>query len=110
VATSGVYRNTTINVDPEISLIDYQPRVPLSIAGEVRGPLFRVAAGKEMTFREQYALGPARAGRRYERTGDNRAKRVRKLRHEPEKVWQALTDPAQTASLGRVAHPSPILA
>lgn len=35
------------------------------------------------------------AGRRYERTGENWTLiLVRELRHPPEKVWQALTDPA----------------
>jgi uncharacterized protein YndB with AHSA1/START domain len=48
-----------------------------------------------MTDREQYSPGPAR-GARIERDGENwTLVLVRELRHPPEKVWQALTDPAQ---------------
>ena len=48
-----------------------------------------------MTHREQYAPGPA-AGARVEKDGENwTLVIVRELRHSPEKVWQALTDPAQ---------------
>ena len=48
-----------------------------------------------MTDRAQYAPGPAsgaRVRKRTERSG--RLFSVRELRHSPEKVWQALTDPA----------------
>jgi len=46
-----------------------------------------------MTNREQYAPGPASAQVR--KDGDNWTLiLVRELRHSPEKVWQALTDPA----------------
>jgi uncharacterized protein YndB with AHSA1/START domain len=47
-----------------------------------------------MTDREQYTPGPA-AGARIEKDGDKWTLiLVRELRHSPEKVWQALTDPA----------------
>lgn len=46
-----------------------------------------------MTDREQYAPGPAR-GAQVRKDGENWTLiLVRELRHSPEKVWQALTDP-----------------
>jgi uncharacterized protein YndB with AHSA1/START domain len=48
-----------------------------------------------MTNHERYTPGPA-AGARVEKDGDKwTLVLVRELRHAPEKVWQALTDPAQ---------------
>ena len=48
-----------------------------------------------MTAREHYTPGPA-SGARVEKHGDKWTLiLVRELRHPPEKVWQALTDPAQ---------------
>jgi len=48
-----------------------------------------------VTNREQYAPGPAR-GAQVEKDGENWTLiLVRELRHSPDKVWQALTDPAQ---------------
>ena len=48
-----------------------------------------------MTDREQYTPGPA-SGARIEKDGENwTLVLVRELRHSPEKVWKALTDPAQ---------------
>jgi uncharacterized protein YndB with AHSA1/START domain len=48
-----------------------------------------------MITREQYAPGPA-SGARVQKDGENwTLVLVRELRHSPEKVWQALTDPAQ---------------
>jgi uncharacterized protein YndB with AHSA1/START domain len=48
-----------------------------------------------MTDRELYAPGPA-SGAQVRKDGDNwTLVIVRELRHPPEKVWQALTDPAQ---------------
>jgi uncharacterized protein YndB with AHSA1/START domain len=45
--------------------------------------------------REQYAPGPA-SGAHVEKNGETwTLVLVRELRHSPEKVWQALTDPAQ---------------
>jgi uncharacterized protein YndB with AHSA1/START domain len=50
---------------------------------------------EKMTTREQYAPGPAR-GAQVQKNGDRWALiLVRELRHPPETVWQALTDPAQ---------------
>ncbi|HEX3940208.1 MAG TPA: SRPBCC family protein [Acidobacteriaceae bacterium] len=50
-----------------------------------------------MSDREQYAPGPAR-GAEIQRDGENWTLiLVRELRHSPEKVWKALTDPAQLA-------------
>lgn len=47
-----------------------------------------------MVDRKQYAPGPA-DGARIEKDGENwTLVLVRKLRHPPDKVWQALTDPA----------------
>jgi Activator of Hsp90 ATPase homolog 1-like protein len=47
-----------------------------------------------MTDREQYAAGPA-FGAQVEKGGEKWTLiLVRELRHAPEKVWQALTDPA----------------
>jgi uncharacterized protein YndB with AHSA1/START domain len=47
-----------------------------------------------MTDREQYAPGPAR-GAHIQKDGEKWTLiLVRELRHPPEKVWQALTDPA----------------
>lgn len=47
-----------------------------------------------MTAREQYAPGPA-SGARVKKDGEKWTLIVeRDLRHSPEKVWQALTDPA----------------
>jgi len=47
-----------------------------------------------MTHREQYTPGPAR-GADVRKDGDKWTLiLVRELRHSPEKVWQALTDPA----------------
>ena len=48
-----------------------------------------------MTDRERYAPGPA-SGARIRKDGEKwTLVLVRELRHAPEKVWQALTDPAQ---------------
>jgi uncharacterized protein YndB with AHSA1/START domain len=48
-----------------------------------------------MTALDQYAPGPAR-GAQVRKDGENwTLVLVRELRHSPEKVWQALTDPAQ---------------
>ena len=48
-----------------------------------------------MTAREQYAHGPANAAH-VQKDGDNwTLVLVKELRHPPEKVWAALTDPAQ---------------
>ena len=48
-----------------------------------------------MTDREQYAPGPA-GGAQVRKDGEHwTLVLVRELRHSPEKVWQALTDPAQ---------------
>jgi uncharacterized protein YndB with AHSA1/START domain len=48
-----------------------------------------------MTGPEQYTPGPA-TGARVEKGGDKWTLiLVRELRHSPEKVWEALTDPAQ---------------
>ena len=47
-----------------------------------------------MTHREQYTPGPA-GGAQVRKDGENWTLiLVRELRHSPEKVWQALTDPA----------------
>ena len=47
-----------------------------------------------MTYREQYTPGPA-CGAQVQKDGDKWTLiLVRELRHPPEKVWQALTDPA----------------
>ena len=49
---------------------------------------------KKMTDREQYTPGPA-AGAQVRKDGEKWTLiLVRELRHPPEKVWQALTDPA----------------
>jgi uncharacterized protein YndB with AHSA1/START domain len=48
-----------------------------------------------MTVREQYAPGPA-SGAQVQKDGEKwTLVLVRELRHSPEKVWAALTDPAQ---------------
>ena len=48
-----------------------------------------------MTVSEQYSPGPANIAH-VEKDGDNwTLVLVRNLRHAPEKVWQAITDPAQ---------------
>jgi uncharacterized protein YndB with AHSA1/START domain len=48
-----------------------------------------------MTAREQYAPGPA-SGAQVRKDGEKWTLiLVRELRHSPERVWQALTDPAQ---------------
>ena len=48
-----------------------------------------------MTDREQYTPGPA-SGAQVRREGEKWTLiLVRELRHSPDKVWQALTDPAQ---------------
>jgi hypothetical protein len=49
-----------------------------------------------MTNLEQYTPGPASGARAIKQDGDKWTLiLVRELRHPPEKVWQALTDPAQ---------------
>jgi uncharacterized protein YndB with AHSA1/START domain len=48
-----------------------------------------------MTVRDQYIPGPA-AGAQIRKAGEHwTLVLVRELRHSPEDVWQALTDPAQ---------------
>ncbi len=55
-----------------------------------------------MTEREHYAPGAA-SGAQIRKDGEKwTLVLVRELRHPPEKVWQALTDPAHCAS----GHPS----
>jgi uncharacterized protein YndB with AHSA1/START domain len=49
-----------------------------------------------MTDREQYTPGPASGAQIRKQEGENWTLIVvRELRHSPEKVWQALTDPVQ---------------
>src|SRR6476659_1900279 len=49
---------------------------------------------KKMTARQQYAPGPADA--QVQKEGESwTLVLVRQLHHPPQKVWQALTDPAQ---------------
>jgi uncharacterized protein YndB with AHSA1/START domain len=48
-----------------------------------------------MTDRLQYVPGPARGARVHKQGEKWTLILVRELRHSPEKVWQALTDPAQ---------------
>jgi hypothetical protein len=52
---------------------------------------------KKMTDRQHYTPGPA-YGAQVNKDGEDKSKwtliLVRQLRHSPEKVWQALTDPA----------------
>jgi uncharacterized protein YndB with AHSA1/START domain len=49
-----------------------------------------------MTSREQYTPGPATGAQVQKHDGEQwTLVLVRQLRHAPEKVWQALTDPAQ---------------
>jgi hypothetical protein len=53
-----------------------------------------------MTDRPQYAPGPANGAQVRKDVGDTESGKwtlilVRELRHSPDKVWQALTDPAQ---------------
>jgi uncharacterized protein YndB with AHSA1/START domain len=48
-----------------------------------------------MTYREQYTPGPANVAR-VQKVGEKwTLVLVKELRHAPERVWQALTDPAQ---------------
>jgi uncharacterized protein YndB with AHSA1/START domain len=52
-----------------------------------------------MTYREQYVPGPACGAQVRKDRGQNGEEKwtlilVRELRHSPEKVWQAITDPA----------------
>jgi hypothetical protein len=52
-----------------------------------------------VTDREQYTPGPAHGAQIRKAQGQNDEDKwtlilVRELRHSPEKVWQALTDPA----------------
>src|SRR5262245_38344937 len=50
----------------------------------------------EKTNRDQYSPGPAGGARIQKNDGEQwTLVLVRELRHSPEKVWQALTDPAQ---------------
>src|SRR5881397_3012110 len=59
-------------------------------------PSWRTIPGKEknVTKRERYITGPA-SGAQVRKDGDTWTLiLVRELRHSPEKVWQALTDPA----------------
>src|SRR5205809_3142329 len=54
-----------------------------------------VRVGGQMIDRQQYTPGPA-SGAQVRKDGDKWTLiLVRELRHSPEKVWQALTDPAQ---------------
>src|SRR5213596_3251366 len=54
-----------------------------------------VRVGGQMIDREQYTPGPA-SGAQVRKDGETwTLVLVRELRHSPEKVWQALTDPAQ---------------
>ena len=49
-----------------------------------------------MTNRDEYTPGPASGAQMRKQEGENWTLiLVRELRHSPEKVWQALTDPAQ---------------
>jgi uncharacterized protein YndB with AHSA1/START domain len=51
---------------------------------------------KNVTEREQYTPGPANVARVVEKGAEKWALvLVKELRHSPEKVWEALTDPAQ---------------
>ena len=53
-----------------------------------------------MTDREQYTPGPA-SGVQVRKDGEKWTLiLIRELRHSPEKVWQALTDPAHLREVG----------
>jgi len=54
-----------------------------------------------MTDRAHYTPGPA-SGARIEKENEDKwtLVLVRELRHSPEKVWQALTDPAPSSRVG----------
>jgi uncharacterized protein YndB with AHSA1/START domain len=57
-----------------------------------------------MNDREQYAPGPA-SGAQVRKDGEKWTLiLVRELRHSPEKVWQALTDPVQLRRVGALRH------
>src|SRR5215831_1326272 len=57
-------------------------------------PTKRKTRRKKMTDREQYTPGPA-SGAQVRKGGEKWTLiLIRELRHSPEKVWQALTDPA----------------
>src|SRR5262245_28632534 len=63
------------------------------VAGGLSPPS-RSRKEKTMTSRERYAPGPA-TGAQVRKEGDKwTLVLVREMRHSPEKVWQALTDPA----------------
>jgi uncharacterized protein YndB with AHSA1/START domain len=49
----------------------------------------------KMTYREQYTPGPATVAQVQKDGEEWTLLLVKQLRHSPEKVWQALTDPAQ---------------
>ena len=62
-------------------------------------PLRTAVKEKKMTDREQYTPGPASGAQIRKDRGQNGEEKwtlilVRELRHSPERVWQALTDPA----------------
>src|SRR5207237_307791 len=58
-------------------------------------PIKRRARRKQMSSRDAYSPGPAE-GALVQKEGDNwTLVLVRELRHSPEKVWQALTDPGE---------------
>src|ERR1700726_2453130 len=58
------------------------------------GPNHRLSKEKKVTNREQYTPGPANVAH-VQKDGEKwTLVLVRELRHPPEKVWQALTDPA----------------
>jgi uncharacterized protein YndB with AHSA1/START domain len=68
---------------------------------QVFGPWSFATAGKEkkMSDLQHYTPGPARGAQIRKDRGQNGEEKwtlilVRELRHSPEKVWQALTDPA----------------
>ena len=63
-----------------------------------------------MSEREQYIPGPASGAQIRKERGPNGEEKwtlvlVRQLRHSPEKVWQALTDPAHLREYGLPSTP-----
>jgi uncharacterized protein YndB with AHSA1/START domain len=65
----------------------------ISTAWHKQHPRVKREGGNKVTDRDRYAPGPA-GGAQIEKDGENwTLVLVRELRHPPERVWQALTDP-----------------
>jgi hypothetical protein len=94
----SIERTEALVANPSFVVSRLQNQFGQSPQSTTNGRLAANCKEKQMTDLEHYTPGPAR-GAQVKKDGPQKGRwtliLVRELRHSPEKVWQALTDPAQ---------------